>query len=697
VSADLGAGWALLAAALLLPAAAWRVFRGRGAPRAVVRLRLASFLLLAAALADPLLSRSERRPVPPRAAFLLDSGAAMAAPCAENPGLSRRDCAGNRLRGLLARLSAGASSALFYFPGADAPLQNEAPASFPAERDLGAALERLSSAPGGPWDAVFVLTSGHGLSFPPIGASRPGVTLIAVGAAGRRGLGEPRVSAPPFAYLHMPFRVFAEARLERAEAGEKASLEVLLPDGTPVSSAALRTDAYGVFAATFTLRRDAPGLAGYRLRARAGGFVSSSEFRVQAVREKLRVLHLSGSPSFDYAALRAQLKSDPGVDLVSFVILRDPEDAAGVPDAELSLIPFPAHDLFLKDLRNFDVLILHSFDLRRFAIGGIYLQAVERFVSGGGGLLVIGGPRSFGSGGYASLGAFAALLPAEISASPDHSRETFSVVPAAHPAASPEVFGGPGAPVPAGLNLLGGPVGGASLIYGYRTASGASGALAAARTHGRGRVVALASPSTWTLKAAGGGRYSAFWDRLLSFLDGTLGLERATLEAGGSYPPRLRLRVLDENYLPLERDSASVEAEVSGAGGVRGLDFYFRGAGVYEAEVPPPYGGGLTASARVSVSGRPAGRARLSFSPRSPSAHEPAGLASLQAAAAPRGWKVARMEDLSAEGLAALLPPSAEEEARIWSAAPGRSPWLLALFLLLLAAELSLRRLAGRD
>ncbi|MDT8287172.1 MAG: hypothetical protein RQ748_08700 [Elusimicrobiales bacterium] len=699
MSLELGSGWFLLLAAALLPVAALRVFRGRSVPPAAGYLRLASFLLLAAALADPVISRVERRPVPLRLAFLVDAGAAMAGPCSEGAARDRRECAGDWARRAAEALGEKAASSVFYFPGAGGrPAQEDPPASFTRGRDLGAALNWLSSAPGGPWDRVFVLTSGHDLRPPPVGAAGAGVTLVSVGPPSRgRRLRAPAVSAPPFAYLHMPFRVFAWAGLENSPAGVPASLEIFSGEGALVSSAPLRTDGYGTFGATFTLRTDVLGPASYKVRARAAGFSASSSFSVQAAREKLRVLHLSGPPSFDYAALRYHLKSDPGVDLVSFVILRNPEDAAGVPERDLSLIPFPAHDLFLKDLRNFDVLILHAFDLRRFVLGGPYLQAVERFVAGGGGLLVIGGPQAFGSGGYAGLPPLPALLPAEAGAGPDYSEESFTVEPAPHPAAAPEAFGGRGAPPLGGLNLLGGPVGGARLIYGYRSASGASGSLAAERGYGKGRVVSLASPRTWMLKAAGGGRYSVFWEKLLSFLDGTLGLERATLEAGESYPPRLRLRVLGADYRPLERDAASITASMTGPAGRVPLEFYFRGGGLYEAEIPPPFGGRRTASARVLVDGRPAGSPSVSFSPEGPSGYIPPDYRALEEMARPRGWSVARMEESGGAALEKLLPPPSSTEVRTWSAAPGRSYWLLAAFLVLLGAELVIRRRAGRD
>ncbi|HBE88761.1 MAG TPA: hypothetical protein DDW67_06430, partial [Elusimicrobia bacterium] len=258
-------------------------------------------------------------------------------------------------------------------------------------------------------------------------------------------------------------------------------------------------------------------------------------------------------------------------------------------------------------------------------------------------------------------------------------------------------FTGRDPPPLGGLNLLGSPVPGARLIYGYRSGSGAAGALAAERGHGKGRVVSLASPSTWMLKAAGGGRYSAFWEKMISFLDGTLGLERVTLEAEEAYPPRLRLRVLGADYRPLARDSAAVTATVTGPGGSRPVEFYFRGGGIYEAEIPGAKAGRLSASVKVLVDGIDAGSAKLSFTQDGPAAYSPPDHSALEEIAGPRGWGVLRMEEAGPGELEKMIPPPSTEETRTWSASPGRSPWLLAFFLLLLGAELAVRRLAGRD
>ncbi|MBI2360472.1 MAG: hypothetical protein HYV04_16475 [Deltaproteobacteria bacterium] len=136
------------------------------------------------------------------------------------------------------------------------------------------------------------------------------------------------------------------------------------------------------------------------------------EFKVDVQRDKIRVLTLSGSPSWNYRFLRLALKQDPSIDLVSFVFLRTPTDSVDVPDNHLSLIPFPIDEIFLEELRNFDVLVLDDFSHRSY-FNIVYLEKVRDFVRDGGGLAMLGGTRSFDSGGYAES-PLGEVLPVEM-------------------------------------------------------------------------------------------------------------------------------------------------------------------------------------------------------------------------------------------------------------------------------------------
>jgi len=141
---------------------------------------------------------------------------------------------------------------------------------------------------------------------------------------------------------------------------------------------------------------------------------NSKEFLLNVVREKIRILYLCGQVNYEYAFIRNVLKNDPSIELVSFVILRNPENIAFVPDDQLSLIPFPAHEIFVKELHNYDLVIIENFTYHRFGILSQYLDNLYRFVTEeGGGLVMIGGDNAFGRGGYKGT-AIEDLLPVEI-------------------------------------------------------------------------------------------------------------------------------------------------------------------------------------------------------------------------------------------------------------------------------------------
>ena len=112
---------------------------------------------------------------------------------------------------------------------------------------------------------------------------------------------------------------------------------------------------------------------------------------VQGVRERLRVLLVSGEPHSGERAWRNLLKSDPSIDLVHFTILRPPEKQDGTPIRELSLIAFPTRELFEVKLEEFDLIIFDRYR-RRGVLPQLYLANVARFIQNGGALLEAAGP-----------------------------------------------------------------------------------------------------------------------------------------------------------------------------------------------------------------------------------------------------------------------------------------------------------------
>jgi hypothetical protein len=132
---------------------------------------------------------------------------------------------------------------------------------------------------------------------------------------------------------------------------------------------------------------------------------------VNGVRDRLRVLLVSGEPHAGERVWRNLLKSDPSVDLVHFTILRPPEKQDGTPIRELSLIAFPIRELFDTKLEDFDLIIFDRYS-RRGVIPEAYLENVVRYVQNGGALLEAAGP-DFGTPMSLSRSPLGAILPAE--------------------------------------------------------------------------------------------------------------------------------------------------------------------------------------------------------------------------------------------------------------------------------------------
>ncbi len=117
---------------------------------------------------------------------------------------------------------------------------------------------------------------------------------------------------------------------------------------------------------------------------------------VNGVRDRLRVLLVSGEPHPGGRTWRDLLKSDPTVELIHFTILRPPSKQDGTPVGELSLIAFPTRELFLEKITGFDLIVFDRYRWRGVLSSG-YLANVARYVRGGGAILVASGPAFAGA------------------------------------------------------------------------------------------------------------------------------------------------------------------------------------------------------------------------------------------------------------------------------------------------------------
>ncbi|HXP13194.1 MAG TPA: hypothetical protein VN795_05985, partial [Stellaceae bacterium] len=134
-------------------------------------------------------------------------------------------------------------------------------------------------------------------------------------------------------------------------------------------------------------------------------------FVINGVRDRLKVLLVSGEPHAGERTWRNILKSDPSVDLIHFTILRPPEKQDGTPIRELSLIAFPIRDLFDLKIDQFDLIIFDRYR-QRSVLPMAYLENIANYVRNGGALLEDSGP-AFGTPLSLYRTPLGAVLPAE--------------------------------------------------------------------------------------------------------------------------------------------------------------------------------------------------------------------------------------------------------------------------------------------
>jgi uncharacterized membrane protein len=246
------------------------------------------------------------------------------------------------------------------------------------------------------------------------------VHTVGLGEDSLRDLSVAAVLADDFAFVRTPVTI--EAVIRQSGLADRQVDVTLSRDGRPVANrGVVLRGAHSEERVSFDWLPDHPGTSVFRISTPvlAGEALASNNeqtFTVKVIRDRVRVLHLCGRPSWDERFLRAMLRRDPNVDLVSFFILRTETDEQPWNRDELSLIPFPTYEIFEEQLRSFDLVIFQNFNYAPYGVEP-FLPGVRDYVEGGGAIAMIGGDLSFASGGYGAT-PIADVLPVELPVTP---------------------------------------------------------------------------------------------------------------------------------------------------------------------------------------------------------------------------------------------------------------------------------------
>lgn len=446
---------------------------------------------------------------------------------------------------------------------------------------IGRAISQLASIQGPELGAVLLVSDGADRSprFEPSELKRLGVrvhALVVGDASARHDLSIQSVRVDGAAFLRQSVEV--EVTLHRTPAEGAPVTLSLRSGGELIREAAVDFDDAGVGKVKLSVIPTRLGRAVYTLSVPTDADDAVPEnneraFQLEVTRERLRALLVCGHPSWDARFLRALLKNDPAVDLITFFILRTQNDNSMAPPEELSLIPFPTEELFEQHLKSFDLVIFQDFDFGPYQMAR-YLPRIHDYVLNGGSFAMLGGDRSFGAGGYAST-PIAEILPVTLpERAPYVDEAEFSpsvVLDAAH---HPLVELAPRVTDNLETWQKLAPLAGANLVTGLRqgahallvhpsltTPSGQPMPVLSVSTPGRGRALALTTDSAFRWGMATAGRagdasvYERFWDRALRWLARDPLLDPAQVASDRpSYGPGANMRVQawlrDELYRP---------------------------------------------------------------------------------------------------------------------------------------------------
>lgn len=515
----------------------------------------AATLAVAGALLRPVSVEARTSPLGPRVLVLVDQSRRLQLPAGDE---QRRQVAARAVE-QLAKHYQSARVSVFGFSSGDPAQYPSAPPRPTSDSDLTAAIAQLTRASGERPSAVVVVSDGR-LTRPTAedtssvllpGMSVP-VHTVGVVEKAPKDASIRSVRAAGAAVAHQPLAITVEVGCSGLDCSNvPVTIRELLRGEKPAELArgtVSATDGAAKIELSITLERSGSRVIEVAIDAPDDDTIPQNDARYltfSVTKERIRLLHLAGRPTFDVRALRTWLKRDESVDVIAFFILRGDTDDPGANERELALIRFPVEELFTEHLPSFDAIVLQDIDAIRYKLSR-YLVRLEAYVKTGGGLIMVGGPSSFGGGNYAGT-PLDGVLPVE---QPRQEKEfdsgefnaRFTDAGRATPITrNLRTLLNDELPPFAGANMLGVPRPGAIVLLEHpqiRVGQRAMPILALGEA-GDGRSIALGVDSTYRLAygqlaaTVGGRGYGALWDGLLGWLMRDPRFEAARVEVVG--------------------------------------------------------------------------------------------------------------------------------------------------------------------
>jgi hypothetical protein len=346
-------------------------------------LRGLAALVLLAAIANPSLQEEERQPLSDIVLAVLDDSASQRI-------ADRAEQAETALASLETMVAARGNTELRVVRLGDAPGDG-------GTLLMSALSEALAEEPLGRVAGIMMITDGrlHDIERAP-GLPAPAHVLL----TGQEGDWDRRLivrNAPAFAILDEEFTMTLRIEDQGAVPPEQdtANLSIAIDGGPPMNFTVPVGEDLEL---PLTLPHGGMNVLQFEVPEAPGELTTRNNaavVQINGVRDRLRVLLVSGEPHPGQRTWRNLLKSDASVDLVHFTILRPPEKQDGVPVEELSLIAFPTRELFVEKVEEFDLIIFDRYS-RRGILPNEYFQNIANYVTNGGAVLISSGPEYAG-------------------------------------------------------------------------------------------------------------------------------------------------------------------------------------------------------------------------------------------------------------------------------------------------------------